>query len=38
MPTLTNEQFIERAKKTHGDKYDYSEKDLKYNKKEMLKN
>ena len=24
MPTLTTEQFIERAKKVHGDKYDYS--------------
>ena len=24
MPTLTTEQFIERAKQKHGDKYDYS--------------
>ena len=23
MPTLTNEQFIERTRKVHGDKYNY---------------
>ena len=30
MPTLTNEQFIERARKIHGDRYDYSKVDYKH--------
>ena len=32
MPTLTNEQFIERARKIHGDRYDYSKVDYTHHK------